>query len=59
MMCGCSLIVVVKIYASSFLEATAVTATTTTTRRLVETRGGKVHSYTIAEFTFSWKRDKK
>ena len=58
MMCGCSLIGVVKIYAS-FLEATAVTATTTTTRRLVETRGGKVHSYTIAEFTFSWKRDIK
>ena len=60
MMCGCSLIGVVKIYASSFLEATAVTATTTTTRRLVETReGGKVHSYTIAEFTLSWKRDIK
>ena len=58
-MCGCSLIGVVKIYAS-LLEATAVTATTTTTRRLVETReGGKVHSYTIAEFTFSWKRDIK
>ena len=63
--CCCSLIVVVKIYGrincslSSFLEATATTTTTTGAKRQVEGKEGKVHSYKIPEFAFSWKRDIK
>ena len=42
------------------LKATAAKTTTKTTTGRPEAReGGKVHSYTIHEFAFSWKRDIK
>ena len=41
------------------LKATAVKTTTKTTGRPEAREGGKVHSYTIHEFAFSWKRDIK